>query len=189
MDGTVGLWLAPYVERAFLFLAKEDFMKTRNITISAIFMALGLVMHFMVPPIFGGVKPDFLLSMMFMCLIITDDIREAILVGLCGGVMSALTTSFPGGQIPNMVEKILTTFFVYYLLKTMGRDLSNLQIIILFALGTLVSGVSFLAIALFITGQLALFIPSMSVVLLAMVVNSIFGVILMNVYKKIKAYI
>lgn len=164
-------------------------MKTRNITISAIFMALGLVMHFMVPPIFGGVKPDFLLSMMFMCLIITDDIREAILVGLCGGVMSALTTSFPGGQIPNMVEKILTTFFVYYLLKTMGRDLSNLQIIILFALGTLVSGVSFLAIALFITGQLALFIPSMSVVILAMVVNSIFGVILMNVYKKIKAYI
>lgn len=164
-------------------------MKTRNITISAIFMALGLVMHFMVPPIFGGVKPDFLLSMMFMCLIITDDIRESILVGLCGGVMSALTTSFPGGQVPNMVEKILTTFFVYYLLKAMGRDLSNLQIIILFALGTLVSGVSFLAIALFITGQLALFIPSMSVVLLAMVVNSIFGVILMNVYKKIKAYI
>ena len=103
--------------------------------------------------------------------------------------MSALTTSFPGGQVPNMVEKILTTFFVYYLLKAMGRDLSNLQIIILFALGTLVSGVSFLAIARFITGQLALFIPSMSVVLLAMVVNSIFGVILMNVYKKIKAYI
>lgn len=164
-------------------------MKTKNITISAIFMALGLVMHFLVPPIFGGVKPDFLLSMMFMCLIITDDIKEAILVGLCGGVMSALTTSFPGGQIPNMVEKILTILFCYYLLKALGKDLTTPKIIVLFALGTLVSGIVFLLLALFITDQMALFFPSLSVVLLAMVVNSIFGVVLMNVYKKIEKYI
>ena len=186
MDGTVGLGSLLIWSGSFLFLEKEDFMKTKNITISAIFMALGLVMHFMVPPIFGGVKPDFLLSMMFMCLIITDDIKEAILVGLCGGVMSALTTSFPGGQIPNMAEKILTTLFCYYLLKALGKDLTTPKIIVLFALGTLVSGLVFLLLALFITDQMAIFFPSLSVVLLAMVVNSIFGVVLMNVYKKIE---
>lgn len=189
MDGTVGLGSLLIWSGSFLFLEKEDFMKTKNITISAIFMALGLVMHFLVPPIFGGVKPDFLLSMMFMCLIITDDIKEAILVGLCGGVMSALTTSFPGGQIPNMVEKFITTFFCYYLLKALGKDLTTPKIIILFALGTLVSGLVFLILALFITDQMALFFPSLSVVLIAIIVNSIFGVVLMNVYKKIEKYI
>lgn len=164
-------------------------MKTKNITLAAIFMAIGLVMHFMVPPIFAGVKPDFLLSMMFMALIITDDIKEAILVGLCGGVMSALTTGFPGGQIPNLIEKIITTFFIYYLIKILGNDLNIFKTVLVFSLGTLVSGLVFLFLALFITGQLALFLPSLSIVLVAMVVNSIFGVVLVNVYKKIENYI
>lgn len=164
-------------------------MKTKNITLAAIFMAIGLVMHFMVPPIFAGVKPDFLLSMMFMALIITDDIKEAILVGLCGGVMSALTTGFPGGQIPNLIEKIITTFFIYYLIKILGNDLNIFKTVLVFSLGTLVSGLVFLFLALLITDQLALFLPSLSIVLVAMVVNSIFGVVLMNVYKKIENYI
>ena len=164
-------------------------MKTRNLTLSAIFMALGLVMHFMVPPIFGGIKPDFLLSMMFISLIISEDIKEAILVGLCGGVMSALTTNFPGGQIPNLVEKMIVSLVVFYILKRTGRNLTKLQTVFIFALGTLISGVTFLTIALGITKQLNLFIPSMPVVLVAMVVNSIFGLILMNAYSKIQKMI
>lgn len=164
-------------------------MKTRNLTISAIFMALGLVMHFLVPPIFGGVKPDFLLSMMFISLIIAGDIKEAILIGVAGGIMSALTTSFPGGQIPNFIEKIIVAVTIFFLIQKFGKGLNKYQTVFIYALGTLLSGVLFLLLALGITKQMNLFIPSLPVVLVAMVVNSIFGLILMNAYKKIEKMI
>ena len=164
-------------------------MKTRNLTISAIFMALGLVMHFLVPPIFGGVKPDFLLSMMFISLIIAGDIKEAILIGVAGGIMSALTTSFPGGQIPNFIEKIIVAVTIFFLIQKFGKSLNKHQTVFIYALGTLLSGVLFLLLALGITKQMNLFIPSLPVVLVAMVVNSIFGLILMNAYKKIEKMI
>ena len=164
-------------------------MKTRNLTISAIFMALGLVMHFLVPPIFGGVKPDFLLSMMFISLIIAGDIKEAILIGVAGGIMSALTTSFPGGQIPNFIEKIIVAVTIFFLIQKFGKSLNKYQTVFIYALGTLLSGVLFLLLALGITKQMNLFIPSLPVVLVAMVINSIFGLILMNAYKKIEKMI
>lgn len=164
-------------------------MKTRNLTISAIFMALGLVMHFLVPPIFGGVKPDFLLSMMFISLIIACDIKEAILIGVSGGIMSALTTSFPGGQIPNFIEKIIVAVTIFFLIQKFGKSLNKYQTVFIYALGTLLSGVLFLLLALGITKQMNLFAPSLPVVLVAMVVNSIFGLILMNAYKKIEKMI
>ena len=164
-------------------------MKTRNLTISAIFMALGLVMHFLVPPIFGGVKPDFLLSMMFISLIIAGDIKEAILIGVAGGIMSALTTSFPGGQIPNFIEKIIVAIVIFILIQKFGKGLNKYQTVFIYALGTLLSGVLFLLLALGITKQMNLFLPSLPVVLVAMVVNSIFGLILMNAYKKIEKMI
>lgn len=164
-------------------------MKTRNLTLSAIFMALGLVMHFLVPPIFGGVKPDFLLSMMFISLIIACDIKEAILIGVCGGIMSALTTSFPGGQIPNFIEKIIVAIVIFILIQKFGKDLNKFQTVFIYAFGTLLSGVLFLLLALGITKQMNLFVPSLPVVLVAMIVNSIFGLILMNAYRKIEKMI
>lgn len=153
-------------------------IQTRNLTISAIFMALGLVLHFMVPGVFFGVKPDFLLSMMFISLMIVDDSKEALLIGVAGGIMSALTTSFPGGQIPNFIEKIITSLAVFYMIKTMNKNFSIPKIILIFALGTMISGTMFLTIALTMTKQLNLFIPSYPAVLVAMAINSILGVFL-----------
>lgn len=153
-------------------------IQTRNLTISAIFMALGLVLHFMVPGVFFGVKPDFLLSMMFISLMIVDDSKEALLIGIAGGIMSALTTGFPGGQIPNFIEKIITSLLVFYMIKTMNKNFSIPKIILIFALGTMISGTMFLTIALTMTKQLNLFIPSYPAVLVAMAINSILGVFL-----------
>lgn len=153
-------------------------IQTRNLTISAIFMALGLVLHFMVPGVFFGVKPDFLLSMMFISLMIVDDSKEALLIGVAGGIMSALTTGFPGGQIPNFIEKIITSLLVFYMIKTMNKNFSIPKIILIFALGTMISGTMFLTIALTMTKQLNLFIPSYPAVLVAMAINSILGVFL-----------
>ena len=153
-------------------------IQTRNLTVSAIFMALGLVLHFMVPGIFFGVKPDFLLSMMFISLMIVGDVKEALLIGVAGGIMSALTTGFPGGQIPNFIEKIITSLVVFYMIKAMGKNFSIPKVILIFALGTMVSGTVFLTIALTMTNQLNLFIPSYPAVLVAMAINAILGIFL-----------
>lgn len=141
-------------------------------------MALGLVLHLMVPGVFFGVKPDFLLSMMFISLMIVDDSKEALLIGVAGGIMSALTTGFPGGQIPNFIEKIITSLLVFYMIKSMDKNFSISKIILIFALGTMISGTMFLTIALTMTKQLNLFIPSYPAVLVAMAINSILGVFL-----------
>lgn len=153
-------------------------IQTRNLTISAIFMALGLVLHLMVPGVFFGVKPDFLLSMIFISLMIVDDSKEALLIGVAGGIMSALTTGFPGGQIPNFIEKIITSLAVFYMIKTMNKNFSIPKIILIFALGTMISGTMFLTIALTMTKQLNLFIPSYPAVLVAMAINATLGVFL-----------
>lgn len=153
-------------------------IQTRNLTVSAIFMALGLVLHLMVPGVFFGVKPDFLLSMMFISLMIVDDSKEALLIGVAGGIMSALTTGFPGGQIPNFIEKIITSLVIFYVIKTMGKNFSVPKIILIFALGTMISGTLFLTIALTMTNQLNLFLPSYPAVLVAMVINAILGIFL-----------
>ena len=153
-------------------------IQTRNLTVSAIFMALGLVLHFMVPGIFFGVKPDFLLSMMFISLMIVGDVKEALLIGVAGGIMSVLTTGFPGGQIPNFIEKIITSLVVFYTIKAMRRNFSIPKIILIFALGTCVSGTLFLTIALTMTKQLNLFIPSYPAVLVAMPINAVLGIFL-----------
>lgn len=141
-------------------------------------MALGLVLHLMVPGVFFGVKPDFLLSMMFISLMIVDDSKEALLIGVAGGIMSALTTGFPGGQIPNFIEKIITSLVIFYVIKTIGKNFSVPKIILIFALGTLISGTLFLTIALTMTNQLNLFLPSYPAVLVAMVINAILGIFL-----------
>ena len=153
-------------------------IQTRNLTVSAIFMALGLVLHLMVPGVFFGVKPDLLLSMMFISLMIVDDSKEALLIGVAGGIMSALTTGFPGGQIPNFIEKIITSLVIFYVIKTMGKNFSVPKIILIFALGTMISGTLFLSIALTMTNQLNLFLPSYPAVLVAMVINAILGIFL-----------
>lgn len=141
-------------------------------------MALGLVLHLMVPGVFFGVKPDFLLSMMFISLMIVGDAKEAILIGVAGGIMSALTTGFPGGQIPNFIEKIITSLVVFYIIKAMDKNFTIPKIILIFALGTMVSGTLFLSIALTMTKQLNLFIPSYPAVLVAMTINAILGIFL-----------
>ena len=161
-------------------------MKIRNLTISGVFMTLGLVMHFMVPGIFFGVKPDFLLSMMFISLMITSDIKETLLIGIAGGIMSALTTGFPGGQIPNFIEKIITSLVVFFIIKTMKNNYSIPKVILIFAIGTLVSGTMFLSIALTMTNQLNLFLPSFPAVLVAMAINAILGIFLYQATQRMK---
>ena len=98
-----------------------------------------------------------------------------------------MTTKFPGGQIPNMLDKLITVNFVYILifiiskikiLKNLSKEKENYIIaLIIFPLGTLMSGIVFLLSAQAIVGLPAEFMTLiLTIVLPATIINLIAGV-------------
>ncbi|WP_297813243.1 tryptophan transporter [uncultured Finegoldia sp.] len=121
-------------------------MNTKKITVSSIFLSVGLLLHYITPALFLGVKPDFLLVMLFLSILFMDNLKEALIVGVFAGFLAAFTTSFPMGQIPNIADKVISSVIVFNLYKLFGKV--DVKSNLIFAVGTLVSGMVFLAIAI-----------------------------------------
>jgi len=49
-------------------------MKTKNMVMAAVLLAIGTVLHLIVPPIFS-VTPDFLLATMFVAILFNRDLK------------------------------------------------------------------------------------------------------------------
>ena len=92
-------------------------MKLRNNIFTALLLTIGFVLHQITPGILGGMKFDFLLAFVFISLLLNSSLHNAILTGLLGGLLSAMTTSFPAGQIPNIIDKISTCLFLFIIIK------------------------------------------------------------------------
>ncbi|MDR0136325.1 tryptophan transporter [Metabacillus idriensis] len=128
-------------------------MNTKVLVVLSLFVAMGLALHGIIPPFFNGMKPDMMLTMMFLGILLFPHIRNVFLLGAVTGVLSGLTTSFPGGLLPNVIDKFVTAF-VFYLLVIVIKKFaaSTAGAGILTAVGTLISGTVFLTAALFIVG-------------------------------------
>ena len=152
-------------------------MKPKKIVLLALLVAMGAVLHAVVPGVFFGMKPDMMLTMMFLGILLFPDTKSVFLLGVTTGVISAMTTSFPAGQIPNIVDKFVTAF-VFYGLVLLVKNISKTYVktLVLTAIGTLVSGSVFLGTAMLIA-QLpggATFLAMFSVVVLpTILVNTI----------------
>ena len=72
------------------------------------------------------------------------------LSGLLSGIITAMTTTFPGGQLPNLIDKMITAILVYYLIKAIKTGV--IQMGVIGFIGTLTSGIIFLTSALAIVG-------------------------------------
>lgn len=153
-------------------------MRTKDLMTSAILLTVGLILHLVIPPIFLGVKPDFLLAMMFFAIMIVRDIKTSLVIGIVAGLLSAATTGFPGGQIPNFVEKVIVSIAVYQMCRMMDFELSLFKVIMINIIGTLLSGGLFLLMALPLIGQLHLYFASLPVVLIAAGVNATMSAII-----------
>ena len=130
----------------------------KNIFI-ALLIAMGYIMHQVIPGTIGSMKFDIMLSFIFVALFIGRDFKSVILTALLGGGITALTTTFPGGQIPNIIDKLVTSLVIYMLLKLL-EGIKNKQVsagIIAF-IGTIVSGSVFLYSALLLVGLPAPFL-------------------------------
>ena len=52
-------------------------------------------------------------------------------------VLTAMTTTFPGGQLPNFIDKIITCQIVYILFKILDNKFrNNINIVLVSMIGT-----------------------------------------------------
>ncbi|HEY5588987.1 MAG TPA: tryptophan transporter [Candidatus Paceibacterota bacterium] len=150
-------------------------MKTNKIIITSLLLAIGLILHQITPGIFFGMKPDLLLVFMILSITLTKNFKIAIITGIVAGVLGALTTTFPGGQLPNIIDKTITSISVYILYKNLNSN-SPLKLAGIYFLGTILSGSIFLSSALILFGLPAPFtILFVTIVLPTSVLNSFIG--------------
>jgi len=162
-----------------------NLMKTKDIVQASLLVAIGFILHAVFPPLLLGMKPDFSLAMMFIVLIIKRDFKLGFLVALATGIFTALTTGFPGGQVANIVDKMLTFFIVFAILGPVMSKFSNkIGVAIITLIGTLISGAVFLGTAALLFGLPGPFTALFyTIVIPASIINAITGVIIFSSIK------
>lgn len=157
-------------------------MSIKKIIINSLFLAIGAVLHQIAPPLLFGMKPDFSLAMLFIIMILNDDYKTCLSAGVVAGILAAATTTFPGGQLANIVDKLITTNIMFILIKPLRNALNNqIKIIVTSAVGTMVSGTAFLTVALITVGLPVSFrVLFLSVVIPACLINTISASVIFN---------
>ena len=161
-------------------------MKTKQLVINSLLLAVGFILHYVTPAI-GSMQIDF--SLITLILIINlnkNSLGTCIASGVATGIFAGITSKFPFGLVPNIVDKLVTTIFVYLLIKLLDKTAlhSKIKAIVVNAVATLISGVVFLASALLITGLPApFFVLFTTVVIPAIAVNTVIGFIVSNICK------
>ena len=167
-------------------------MNTKNLVALSLLVGMGAVLHAIVPGFFLGMKPDMMLTMMFLGIVLFPDKKSVLLVGVVTGLISGLTTTFPGGLVPNIIDKPVTAFVFFGILVMMRRYQSSIYTVAaLTAFGTIVSGIVFLGSAYFLVGLPGPFAALFAgVVLPAAAFNTVFMAILYpvatNIFKRAK---
>lgn len=142
-------------------------MKTRHMMITSLLITVGLILHTVVPPLFAGIKPDFLLSCMFLAILLNPQKNNSLAAGVLAAIMSALTTGFPGGQIANVVDKLITSMAIYAILSIMRSYRGkNFFLLGIGFFGTLISGLIFLSTASLIADLPASFVSLFTIAVL-----------------------
>lgn len=119
-------------------------MKNKNLALASLFLALGVLLHSITPGIFGMMKPDFLCVMFFISLMLMDTVQEMIAVTLACALLAALTTSIPGGQIANIVDKLMCGPVIFLVYRQLKNHNSFVLTGAIATFGTMLSGLLFL---------------------------------------------
>ena len=157
-------------------------MRTKQLVTNSLLLAVGFLLHYVTPTLGLPMQIDF--SLITLVLIINlnkSSFSTCIASGVATGIFSGLTTKFPMGLVPNIIDKIMTTIAVYLLLKLLDKTAlhSKIKTIVVNAVGTLISGTVFLVSALLLVGLPASFtVLFVTVVIPATIVNTIAGFII-----------
>ena len=159
-------------------------MKTKQLVINSLLLSVGFILHYVTPAI-GSMQIDF--SLITLVLIIAfnkNSFNTCIASGIATGIFAGLTTKFPLGLVPNIIDKIVTTVLVYFLIKLLDKTSlqSRIKTVVVYAMGTLISGITFLTSALILVGLPAPFkLLFATVVIPAVAINTIVGCLLNKV--------
>ena len=162
---------------------------TKGLVLSGLLIGVGFVLHAVVPPLFFGIKPDFLLACMFIAVVANMDAKNALVTGVVAGIVAALTTGFPGGQIPSVLDKVISAMAVYAIYNMLPKNLSAGKNLMMFGaicfVATVISGLVFLGSALAIVGLPAPFMALVAgIVLPTAAGNTVFGIIMYKVQQR-----
>lgn len=150
-------------------------MNLRRNILTALLLAMGYIMHQVVPGTVGNMKFDMMLAFVFVALFINRDFKSTLLTAFLSGLLTAFTTTFPGGQLPNIIDKFITCMVVYMLLKVFD-NIKHKQVTVGFIafVGTIVSGSVFLYSALLLVGLPAPFPVLFASIVIPTAVTNIF---------------
>lgn len=160
-------------------------LNLKKLIINSLLIGMGTILHQITPPIILGIKPDFFLVVLFIIMFINNDYKNNMLCGIIVGILSAITTALPGAQLPNIIDKIITSNIMFVFIKITRNKLKNsINMYLVFFIGTIISGISFLISLSFIIGlPTNIYILIISVVIPASIVNVISGSFLFNIIK------
>ena len=167
--------------------------KTKKMITNALLLGIGAILHQITPALGLPMQPDFALVMLFIIMILNrGDYKTSLIAGIITGIFTGMTTKFPGGQLPNMIDKIITVNLVFLIiisinklkvLKSMTENKRRIvESIIVFPIGTLISGVTFLLFANILVGLPAGFTSLFILIVLpSMVINLIVGLMIFKI--------
>ncbi|GAA0085679.1 tryptophan transporter [Clostridium sp. CTA-7] len=155
-------------------------MNVKRMMLNAILIAIGTLLHQITPALGLPMQPDFALAMLFIIIIINSDYKSALISSIIIGVLTALTTKFPGGQLPNIIDKIVTANVIYFMFKVMGtRVNNNIKMVLALSFGTILSGLVFLGSASILVGLPGSFTSLVFIVVIpASIMNILLGLAL-----------
>ena len=160
---------------------------TKQLVSNSLLLAVGFLLHYVTPAIGLPMQIDFsLITLILVINLNKNSFSTCMAAGIATGIFSGITTKFPMGMIPNIIDKIVTTVVAYLLIKLLDKTAlsSKIKAIAVNAVGTLVSGTVFLGSALLLTGLPAPFsVLFITVVIPAVVVNTIAGFIVNDICK------
>ncbi|MDD9149435.1 tryptophan transporter [Sporolactobacillus sp. CQH2019] len=166
-------------------------MKLQNLIIVALFLAIGTVLHTVVPGLLFGMKADLLLVMLFLALYFFADRKSFLVIGLVAGILAGLTTNMPGGFFPSVIDKFVTSAVVFPLFSVAGHYFSRpakyIAGIVLAGLGTALSGAVFLSMMILLAGLNPATFTSLFVVLVlpTAAVNAVLTAVLFPLISRI----
>ncbi|MDS0524170.1 tryptophan transporter [Clostridium sp. SHJSY1] len=161
-------------------------MNTKKMIINAILIAIGVLLHIAAPNIGLPAQPDFAVAMLFIIMLLNKDYKTTIITGIIIGIFTAMTTKTPGGQLPNVIDKLVTCNAMYLVLLPLREKLNkNIQVIIALLLGTMISGLTFLVSLATIYGiSGSIMVPIIAIVIPTALVNVVVGVIIFKVVER-----
>lgn len=158
--------------------------KLHKLVLTSLLIAIGFIFRQFIPAI-GTMKLDGLMAVISVILLISQDFRTALLTGLTTGVIAALTTVFPGGQIPIFIDKLVSCLIIYGIIRLAGKySIHPVTVGIIGFAGTIISGIIFLCGVMLLAKLPAPFMALFSgVVLPAAVLNIPLTLIIFNAVK------